>query len=52
MIGARHAVREIERFMYREVLDAEGEEQVTEERNLLRLVIGLRRGLDRKELKP
>ena len=42
----RHDVRQIERFCYREVSEAEGEPAVVAARNLLRLTVGLRRLLD------
>jgi len=42
----RSGIREIERFCYREVSQAEGEPAVTAARNLLRLTVGLRRLLD------
>ena len=46
LADARHQVREIERFVYRELSAAEGDDEVPAARNLLRLVVGLRRMLD------
>jgi hypothetical protein len=43
---ARYHVRELERFAYRAVADAEAEQDVREARVLLRLSVGLRRKLD------
>jgi hypothetical protein len=45
LVHARQAVRVIERLMYRELSEAEGE-RVERARQLLRLTVGLRRGLD------
>ena len=42
----RSAVREVERYAYRELSEAEGEEQAREARQILRLAVGLRRMLD------
>ncbi len=46
MSVARYHVRELERFAYRAVADADDEESVREARVLLRLSVGLRRKLD------
>ena len=42
----RSAVRDVERYAYRELADAEGEVKVLEARQILRLAVGLRRLLD------
>lgn len=43
---AREAVREVERFAYRILSDAETDGRVLEARSILRLAVGLRRKLD------
>jgi hypothetical protein len=43
---ARYHVRELERFAYRAVADAVGDDIVQEARVILRLSVGLRRKLD------
>lgn len=45
---ARHAVRELHRFCYRELSEAQDPEAVLEAQSLLRLVVGLRRKLDQR----
>jgi len=46
LAAARSDIRQVERFVYRELSAAEGETEVLAARNLLRLAIGLRRLLD------
>jgi hypothetical protein len=46
LAAARSDIRQVERFIYRELSAAEGDDEVTAARNLLRLAIGLRRLLD------
>jgi len=43
---ARSGIREVERFAYRAVSEADNEKSLVDAQTLMRLVIGLRRKLD------
>jgi len=45
-IRARSGIREVERFAYRAVSDADNETDLVEAQTLMRLTVGLRRKLD------